>query len=280
LRKAAQHYQQLVAENPDDVEARLMWAHARLLSKDYEQARSIVDAGLRRSTDPRLTALSTAIHTSRADALLGQENPDYEGALRELGEGLLESPGNAAVLNRLSVVAHRHSHCREQVMQLLQSSLAGTAAESAGVYLVLGTIATDTQQHVQAVEYFRAGRALAPEMPELANNLAWSLLHCEPPQLEEALELAREAVQRGSPNLQILAEFRNTYGIALSHQGHWQEAIVQLEQASKFIPPSPEVHTVLAEAYEHLGMSDTAAVHRQMARRKSDGVSDSDGRAN
>jgi Tfp pilus assembly protein PilF len=265
-----------VAENQNDVDARLMWAQTTLLLKEYEQARRIVDGGVTLSADPRLTALSTAIHTARADALLQQDSPDYAGAFQELSDGLQVSPLNGAVLNRLSVLAHGNSDYRQHVLNLLEELVAETSEESPAVFLVLGTIATDTQQHELAAAYFRRGRALAPAMPELANNLAWSLMHTDPPQLEQALELAREAVERGSPDPRNMAEFRNTYGMILCRLGHWQEAIAQLELASKTIPPGADVHVALAEAYENLGMPDTAAVHRKMAGSRSDGAGDAD----
>lgn len=54
-------------------------------------------------------------------------------------------------------------------------------------------------------------------------------------------------------------------GIALSQTGDWKTAAVHLEIAAARLPRSAEAHSLLADAYTHLGHSSDADRERRAA---------------
>src|SRR5262249_58618903 len=105
---------------------------------------------------------------------------------------------------------------------------------------------------------------LAPDLPAVANNLAWLLANDSRPDLPRALELVNVALKHSPKEL----NFRDTRGRILAKLGRWQEALEDLEAALPGSPNNPGLHRALADAYEHLGDPAMAAKHRGLAEEK------------
>ena len=92
---------------------------------------------------------------------------------------------------------------------------------------------------------------------------AWSLAYSDPPQLEQALQLANRALERTPER----AEFRETRGQILAKLERWEEAIADLEKALARMQDRDELRETLAQAYEAIGRVEIAAGHRAAMRR-------------
>ena len=60
--------------------------------------------------------------------------------------------------------------------------------------------------------------------------------------------------------------FRETRGQILVALGRWRDAVDDLEFALNGMPDAAPVHMALATAYERLGESELARVHREQVR--------------
>ena len=59
--------------------------------------------------------------------------------------------------------------------------------------------------------------------------------------------------------------YRETRGQILLQLEHWRDAATELEIALNGMPDSKPIHQSLAIAYEKLGRSEAARMHRQLA---------------
>jgi predicted Zn-dependent protease len=105
-------------------------------------------------------------------------------------------------------------------------------------------------------------RRVVDEDPKHAvawNNYAWALSREPETDLPKALEAANQALELVPDEFR----FRETRGQILLALERWQEAVDDLEFALNGMPDMVAIHASLATAYEHLGQTELAAIHRQ-----------------
>ncbi len=100
-----------------------------------------------------------------------------------------------------------------------------------------------------------------PDQAVAWNNYAWALTQQPNPDLETALVAVNHALQI-MPNE---FRFRETRGQVFVQLGKWQEAVTDLEVALNGMPEARAVHASLAKAYEALGQTELARMHREQA---------------
>jgi Flp pilus assembly protein TadD len=227
------------------------------------------------------------------DYLSRQENASVGERLALLEIGLRHDPKNLAILNRLLTVTGMQkspqASTREAAstlglaaaggpLEILTSRVAVREAEAeAGVAILRRLLAqgqVTSQVHfalavaAQQRDDVKEGRyhlerayQLDPDLPGVANNLAWLLLHTSPDELPKALELINLAIDKAprDPN------FRDTRGQILAKMGRHQEAIIDLEAALPFSGNSAALHRTMADVYTHLGLPKLAAEHERLA---------------
>jgi Flp pilus assembly protein TadD len=129
------------------------------------------------------------------------------------------------------------------------------------LHMVLGADAQDRDQKAEALLHFEQAHALAPERPDIANNLACSLMLAEPPDLSRALKLINEVLEKHSRN----PHYRESRGQILARMQRWKEALVDMEYALPAMSRNRDLHRTLADIYTHLQVPRLAAEHRQLA---------------
>jgi len=100
-----------------------------------------------------------------------------------------------------------------------------------------------------------------PENAVAWNNYGWALMQ-EP---AKNLDAAREAVNNALMIMPNEFRFRETRGQLNVQLQRWQEAVEDLEFALNGMPEARPVHASLAVAYDQLGQSELAAMHRERA---------------
>jgi tetratricopeptide (TPR) repeat protein len=93
------------------------------------------------------------------------------------------------------------------------------------------------------------------------NNLAWALSQDPDQDLEGALVAVTRALELAPDEFR----FRETRGQILVGLGRWQEAVDDLEFALNGMPDFRPIHVGLATAYDNLGQTELAEIHRQQA---------------
>ena len=106
--------------------------------------------------------------------------------------------------------------------------------------------------------YLEKACQAAPDDPQTLNNLAWVLLQTRS-RLPEALVLANRAVEL-KPEMPM---YRETRGQLLVLVGRYAEALDDLRASLNALGDDSAIHAAMAVAYEALGESELARIHRQ-----------------
>jgi tetratricopeptide (TPR) repeat protein len=246
----------------DDPDARCAWAAATVALGDFPGAIAILEEGIRLSADPRYRTVLAQVYAQWAlDKPGDKDNPvALQEHLERLIRGLKADPNNSDLRRQLGVVIDRKGNEADD----LRSTLLVLVAEGktgATPYALLGYDAYRRGHLEEAGNYWEQAFKLDPSVAFLANNLAWTLSHADPPDLTRALDLVNRALVK-HPNE---PEFRGTRGFILAKLHRWSEALPDLKAEVAAFPGRANAHLSIAEVYDNLGLRDLAAVHRQAA---------------
>src|SRR5262249_53189687 len=130
------------------------------------------------------------------------------------------------------------------------------------IHFALGVDAWQNGRAHEAQLHWERAFQLAPDIPVLANNLAWLLYQTDANQLSKALDLVNLAIAKAPQE----TNFRDTRGHILVKMGRFKDALPDLEAALPRSPNSANLHRTLAEVYAQLELPAMAAEHERLAR--------------
>jgi tetratricopeptide (TPR) repeat protein len=247
-----------------DAQSRLTWADAVTFLEEFQEAVGILEEGVALEPDgPARSAYRGAlgkVYATWLDHLDRQKEAPADTKFRLLDQGLAHDPSNSKLLERLLTLTRQDGPEAVGARASLQALLARGEA-SATLHLALGVDAWQRGDQAAAQVHLDEAQRLAPQMPVVANNLAWVLAHAPQPDLPRALGLVNLALQR-APNE---PNFRGTRGHILVRMERWKEALPDLEAALGKDPKNVSLHQDLAETYDRLGIPAMAAEHRRLA---------------
>lgn len=260
-RRAQKFFRERVDASVDDHASRMNWARMTLLLGDGPTAISILQEGLRLSGEQGYRRALGQAYVAWTDALVKAGNGNVGQCLTLLEQGIRHDYTNPALIDRLLVLCRAKEPEAGKVRGTLRQLLAEGVAVST-VNLILGADARERGRLEEARQHFERAFALAPEMPIVINNLAWSLAFSENPDLQRSLGLIESALQRWPNQL----NFRETRGQILIKLGRWKEALSDLEAALPALPQNQALHQALAETYRNLNMPEMAETHAGKAK--------------
>jgi tetratricopeptide (TPR) repeat protein len=257
---ALEHFKHQCQSRPDDELARLNYAAAAMLLKEWAQAEAILKEGLERSN-------TTAFHRAMADLFLKMyEDREREAAasfpdrLTLLQRGLAHDPENFGLVQHFSEIINAGGADGESARSALRAlTVEGRAGPA--VRFALGLDAWRQGHTGEAQLHWDQAYTMSPQTPILANNLAWVTAFGPSPNLEKALATI-EPVVRSWPDD---PRFRGTRGQILASLGRWKEALPDLQAALKAYGDRPDLNLALATTYDHLDAPGMAAEHRLRA---------------
>lgn len=258
--QALRHYRGIMEVDPHNQEARLAWAEAVLLLDQPAEAVAILRNGSDAAAPGTLHSALSRAYAAWTEQLTRSVETDPAERLRVLEEGLRHDPANLALLTRLAEEARSSPPLAERAEKILQEMLARGQA-LATVHFVLGCQAYARGENDRARLHLEQAYVAAPQMPVIANNLAWVLAVAPNPDLARARQLIEQLLERYPDE----PRFRGTRGLILAQAQRWREALPDLEAALPSAPDNPELHRALADVYENLGDSQVAAEHRRLA---------------
>jgi tetratricopeptide (TPR) repeat protein len=188
-----------------------------------------------------------------------------------LQRALLITPDDPKLLVKLAEFSDPKSPEGAKARALLQDQLV-KGINTGIAHLVLGLQAWRQGEKERAKAQFELAKQQLPNNSNILNNLAWALLHADPPQLENALEMADASLSflpPNSPDIRATTiNFKHTRGSILVKMKRWKEAIIDLEFAldGDANPDRVNIHNSLGDAYEALGDADLALAHRNAAK--------------
>jgi Tfp pilus assembly protein PilF len=253
---AGKALQQLLAFEPNNLEARRLVVSAALLQKQPEKALA-ASRELQRdaSTNPVGFALEGEVH-------MGEKRWDLAAAAFRAA---MTKPGGELFLARLSqalVSAGKGEDARRAVAEGLKKH--PTSAQMLGQ---LAATAYNDGDRAQARAYYEKALAVAPDDVAILNNLAWILVEAKDP---KALALAQRAATR-APNA---SEVQDTLAQAFVLNNDYPNATAALRRAVQLSPSPAPLRLRLARM--HLEANDPAAARVELETLRDMGAAFSD----
>jgi tetratricopeptide (TPR) repeat protein len=181
------------SRRPTDVKNRLLWAQTLTMRDDRSGATKILEEGvvLQPSNVDYRRAL-TAIYLEGSDHLLARSQ--HGEGISRLRRAAMLSPESEQVHERLYRNAISLGVPRTAARAILEE-LQSIFRPSAELHRTLARIALADEDMREASVNFRRASKLDPDDFRSANNLAWTLARLDPPQLDEALQIAEMAAE-------------------------------------------------------------------------------------
>jgi tetratricopeptide (TPR) repeat protein len=264
------HFRLRTKQDIYDHQARMGLGTALTFLEEFPEAVAVLSEGWWLTNDPAYKQALGGVHaawcgvvesSARAGAEKGAEDKRASAKVLALLErGLSWHPANLALLHRLLGLVRAGGEEAAAVRRRLLKSLA--RGESPAIaHFVLGVDAHHHGKHAEARVHWERSHQLAPDSPDVANNLAFLLAASSSPDLPRALKLVELALKHAPGN----PTYRDTRGRIYLKMGQWKEALADLEAALPAARGNPDLHRALAEVYERLGIPDLAAEHRRLA---------------
>jgi Flp pilus assembly protein TadD len=239
---------------------RLAWVEALVLLEDYPEAFDVLNQGWEKSKDKAYLGPLGDVSAAWAQMIAQRKPGELETRLQIIQQGLKYAPQNGNLVKQL--VALSHDGPKSQSARDALAKLLAEGKSTAVVHLALGNDAWQRGQKELARQHFTLSFESAPQMPEVANNMAMILAVGDQPDLQRALAIIQSVLEKfpDQPN------FRETRGQVLAKLGRWQDSVVDLEFALPRLVSTRATHETLADAYKALGSELLAAEHLRLAK--------------
>ncbi len=240
--------------------ARIAWADCVTFLEDFPQATTILADGLNLSGDADYRAALARVCAAWHDYLARTAPDDVARQWELLERGLKFDSTNVALLDRLVRLLGKGGDDTGKARAVMRKVLAeGTATATS--HFLLGMDAWQRGDRHEAEVHWARANELNPNLPVVANNLAWLLAHTARPDLPRALSLINRVIEQFPQE----PTYRDTRAHVYLKMGRGRDALGDLEWVLQHHPAFPGVHASLAETYAQLGMVAQAAEHRRMA---------------
>ncbi|MDA1018529.1 MAG: tetratricopeptide repeat protein, partial [Planctomycetota bacterium] len=257
---AIKHFNQQLAAQPRDVVTHIRLAELLLVNRQFAAAEARLAAGWQLTREPRLKQAMARAYSEWVQFLWADRAEHLPELIAILERALRAVPNEKVILERLAVLAAEVGTDSSAAQTALKELLASGKAP-ASVHLILGTAATGAGDLKKALLHLEQAYEAEPHMPAVLNNLAWTLSHLDPPQIDRARKLIDAALAINDQH----PEIRATRGEILVMQQEWKLALRDLEFALKSLSDRPDIHAGLAKVYEALGEPELAKLHRRQS---------------
>jgi tetratricopeptide (TPR) repeat protein len=262
-RQAADYFHRRAEADPNDHVARVHWADALAFLEQFPEAVAVLEKGWKLTGEPVYRTALAGACVVWSDYMARDPKASVADRLQLIQRGLAYDPASKGLLDRLLAMTRTDGPDADKARAAL-IHMAATGQAPAMAHFALGLDAWEHGRADEARTHWERAHELAPQVPAVANNLAWLLAESKPPDLTRALGLANLALE-GTPNN---AGFRDTRGRILARLGRWKEALPDLEAAVAASPNDAGLHGVLADVYRHLNVPDMADEHQRLAEKK------------
>ncbi len=260
-RRADSYFSEYVEANPDDENARLIWASIKTNLGDFPATLSILQQGLSLNVNgPFQQAIAQAyiVQYDRQTSPQNRNARSYDPArnLALLRKALDYNPNSEQALIRLIRFGERNQTDLAEAKRLLEALLA-TGPVPATVHLALGVKSWESNDLQKAGWHLERAYNQDEKLGVIANNLAWVLAFQAEPDLQRALRIINSVVKKWPDN----PEFRDTRGQILIKLEQWEKALDDLELALASYPERAELHKNLGLVYQKLNHTKLSEHH-------------------
>ncbi|TWU25805.1 tetratricopeptide repeat protein [Bythopirellula polymerisocia] len=203
---------------------------------------------------------SAGVARQQADKILRSPLPDMD-KVAELLLDAEELDPNPEAMQQLAAGLFRAESQNPDVAKLL-TTLGESPRVPAELLVLLGTEAAIRERYSEAQKFLAAALEKDDSNPIAWNNYGLVLADGDDPDLEKALKAVNRSLEMSPQEYR----FRETRGQILLKLGQWEAAIDDLEFALNGMPDLAVIHQSLATAYDALGNSELAELHREAGR--------------
>ena len=260
LELARTEFARRAESHPQQVRNWCYRAYACELLGDWQRALSMLEQRWRATGNDTYPSAAVATCLRQFDRLWTSADAHLVLRIELLDRAASWAPGDPRVLNRLVTFIRCADAIGGAARREIRQALAAGRA-TATTHLLLGTDALRAEDYRRARMHLEQAARMNPHAPVILNNLAWLLMHDQPPQWPRALDLLDAALQRSPDAAEIIA----TRGELLARMGHWSDAVYDLERALTRGSQTPHMHRLLADAYHALGDEELEGLHRLLA---------------
>lgn len=244
-------FEEVLAQTPQDSQARALYGRALKDTGKYEEAqRQLKQAVAEDPRNPLILSEMGAYYESQ-----GQ----YERAIDYFQQALAISPKEAEFHIRLGAATFRRGDSAGALEHLKAAQ--SLAVNNPDVYYWMGLAVRKTDPD-RAKQMFKQGMELAPEDGRFDHELGRSV-GAEGAMLE-AVDYLRGAVRKDPKNGDAYFEM----GKFLAEQSRYADAREQFQRATELMPQKAIIHLAIAETYERAGQYDLARKEYQVAMKK------------
>ncbi len=207
---------------------RLGLVQALLMEESFEEAAKTLEAGLRLHPAKAYRSAMSEVCMLWVAKLAERPGDHSEAQLRVIEEGLSHAPESMNLARALIELSRRQGAAGERARKLVDARLATSSKElAAWWHFVLATDARQTGRMAEARRHLQAAYGLAPEIPEIANDMAMDLACGQPPELPRALRIIQPLTVKFPGN----SNFRDTQAKIASLLG--QEAGLAAKEGNR-----------------------------------------------
>jgi Flp pilus assembly protein TadD len=216
-------------------------------AEKYAPALETLDQAVRVSPSPAYPPVIAAVCSIWAEKIPNSQNAEK---LRLIKKGLDNAPERLNLRWLLIQATHDSGDSGREAKKLLDGKVAAATGQSAAWWhSLLGTDARIKGDPAAARQHLQTAYELAPQIPDIQNDLAWNLATGSQPDLPRALKLVQSALEQFPDN----PSFRDTRGQILAKLGRNKEAVADLEFASSRLADPKETRIVLDRVNAALG---------------------------
>ena len=261
LRSAEQQFERMLDEDP--MNSKLRWLLANSIAKQnrLDDAETILEKGLEINPD-------VAIRKANAEFSVVRHNLEKAGKNRigkrinYLFRALRADPNHLPIYEGLIKLANEGDsegdnfvRVRNQLNRLIAADEPNPLA-----HFALSDILWQHGEFEKATVHLELAHKIEPRFTIVLNNLAWVLAHQNPPKLERALELSKQAVEAKPNN----SQYHDTLGTIYLKMENYVDAAAQFELALKGLDDGVAVRKKLVTVYTKLDMMDQVKIQEDM----------------
>jgi tetratricopeptide (TPR) repeat protein len=248
-------------DSPDDLPLRQQAADAAELLRDYNQAIELLRESAASGRIPLVSENVARLRVAQWDQEHGElPKRQAAGDVALLMQAFDDSPWNQGVVRRLWTVSREESPAGRAASAFLHDKLNAGNVPVVG-HAVLGSVAAQVGDYAPAREHLELAWRQAPNQFVVVNNLAWTLAHCDVPDLPRALMLIEDLPKSERNNVDVV----HTRGYIYFKLERWRDAAADLERVLPFRPRDSDLHRVLALAFGKLKLAEMSERHAKQA---------------
>lgn len=261
LRTAEQLFTRLLDEDPMNSKARWLLANSLSQQSRFDDAQEVLVEGMKAQPDKAMRLANAEFFTMRHDLEQAGENRVGK-RVAYLFRALSAQPHHLPIYERLIKLADEKGADDRNFVRVrreLNRVIAGDDPNPMA-HFALSNILWQHEEFEEATTHLELAYKIEPKFTIVLNNLAWVLAHQNSPDLDRALELAKQAVKQSPKD----GRYHDTLGTIYLKQEKYKDAAAEFQLALPSAENPIAVREKLVTVYTELNMPEQVELQKDM----------------